>query len=394
MCGSIRPLKSKLLLMKNKPDFMKRFKKLKFFLFASGLLVFLVISRSCEMPATGFKEVEEGGYIEKDQKAEALIPDSSIVVMTWNIRYGFGRGPWFGDACGYKVIYSEEEILANLELIAARIRQVNPDILLLQEADINSSRSAYVNELRWLLDKTDFNYAVFGLQWKAQFVPSDGLGRIEETNAILSRWKLKDAKRFQLDRRQDQIAIERYFYERYCMLEATVEIPGYKDLVLLNIHASAFATDDTKFKNLKEFKEELDIMSESGKFFVAGGDLNTLPPGSDKTDYCIEDMCPGESFHQQGNDPMHKIGCDYTPEKEWIVSLYDSYQSVITPGQYLSNQEAYFTHTTRPGHFWDRTLDYLFTNNRWRSGASFVRQDFTLESDHAPVGGELILKSN
>jgi endonuclease/exonuclease/phosphatase family metal-dependent hydrolase len=371
---------------------MKRFSHFKHFFFAILLPGFILLFTSCEMPATGFDEEENGQYLEKVLKVEAPSPDSSIVVMTWNIRYGFARGPWFGDACGYKVIYSKEEVIANLEKIAQRINQVNPDILFLQEAELNSTRSAYVNEVKWLLDHTGFNYVAYGLQWKAQFVPSDGLGRVEETNAIFSRWKLKDAKRFQLDRRQDQIAIERYFYERYCMVEATAEIPGFQDLVLLNIHASAFSTDETKSKNLKEFKKELDDLSGSGKFFVAGGDLNALPPGAVQTDYCIEDMCPGESFHQPGDDPMHKIGSDYTPEKEWMVPLFNSYQNVITLNQIHSVPEAFFTHTTRPEHFWDRTLDYLFTNNRWRNGSSFVRQDFLLESDHAPVGGVLILK--
>jgi endonuclease/exonuclease/phosphatase family metal-dependent hydrolase len=373
---------------------MKRYSQPKAFLFIVILPVFMIFNRSCEMPATGFDEVEEAVYLEKAQKSEAPDPDSSVVIMTWNIRYGFGRGPWFGDACGYKVIYTKEEVISNLQLIAQRIKQVNPDILLLQEADINSSLSAYVDQVRWLLENTGFNYAVYGFQWKAQFVPSDGLGRVEEANAILSRWKLKDAKRIQLDLRKDQGGLERYFYERYCMVEASVEIPGFKDLVVVNIHASAFATDDTKQLNLTEFKNELDRLSGSGKVFVAGGDLNTLPPGSSKTDYCIEDMCPNESFHQPGDDPMHKDGSDYTPEKEWLVPFYNSYQSAITLNQYLPIQDQYFTHTTRPGYFWDRTLDYLFTNSRWRSGSSFVRQDFLFDSDHAPVGGELILLKN
>jgi endonuclease/exonuclease/phosphatase family metal-dependent hydrolase len=370
---------------------MARIKKPETFLLFVFLSVFLVLNRSCEMPATGFDEVEDAEYLEKTQKLEIPEPDSSVVIMTWNMRYGFGRGPWFGDACGYKVIYTKEEVMNNLQLIAQRIRQVNPDILLLQEADINSSRSAYVDQVRWLLDNTDFNYVVYGYQWKAQFVPSDGLGRIEETNAIFSRWKLKDGKRIQLDLRKDQGTLERYFYERYCMVEASLEIPGFKDLVIVNIHASAFATDDTKYKNLLEFYHELDSLSDLGKFFVAGGDLNTLPPGSSKTDYCIEDMCQGESFHQSGDDPLHKDGSNYTSEKEWLVPFYNSYKSVIPLNQYLADQEKYFTHTTRPGYFWDRTLDYLFTNNRWHNGSSFVRQDFLLDSDHAPVGGELIL---
>jgi endonuclease/exonuclease/phosphatase family metal-dependent hydrolase len=370
---------------------MKRYSRIKTFFFIGVLLVFMVFNKSCEMPATGFDEVEEAEYLEKTQKSEAPVPDSSIVIMTWNIRYGFGRGPWFGDACGYKVIYTKEEVINNLQLIAQKIKLVNPDILLLQEAEINSARSGYVNEVKWLLENTDLNYAAYGLQWKAQFVPSDGLGRIEESNAILSRWKMKDAKRFQLDLRKDQGSLVRYFYERYCMVEASVEIPGFKDLAVVNIHAAAFATDDTKHLNLIEFKDELDNLAQAGKVFVAGGDLNTVPPGSVKTDYCIEDMCPDESYHATGDEPMHKEGSDYTPEKDWLAPLYNSYQSAIPLNQYLLSEEQYFTHTTRPGHFWDRTLDYLFTNNRWRNVSSFVRQDFLMDSDHAPVGGELIL---
>lgn len=371
---------------------MRRSNRLKPFLFVVVLVILMVTGRSCEMPATGFNDVEEAQYLEKAQKTPAANPDSSILVMTWNIRYGFGRGPWFGDACGYKVIYTREEIITNLQAVAQRIREVNPDILLLQEADINSSRSGYVDQVSWLLNNTDFNYAAYGMQWKAQFIPSDGLGRVEESNAIFSRWKLKDAKRFQLARRSDQMAIERYFYERYCMVEATAEIPGFSDLAVVNIHASAFSTDDTKKLNLEEFKKEMDNLSGQGRFFVAGGDLNTIPPGSAKTDYCIEDMCPNESFHQPGDDPMHKIGSNYTGESDWIDPIFKTYKSAITPDQYLADQEKYFSHTTRPEHFWDRTLDYLFTDNRWRNGSSAVKQDFLTDSDHAPVVGELILK--
>jgi endonuclease/exonuclease/phosphatase family metal-dependent hydrolase len=245
--------------------------------------------------------------------------------------------------------------------------------------------------MKWLLENTYFNYVVFGSQWKAQFIPSDGLGRMDEENIILSRWPLKDAKRIQLPLRTDQIKIERYFYERCCMVEARVEIPGFEDLYVVNIHASAFATDDTKHQHIEDFKAELDRISSTGAIFVAGGDLNTLPPGSSKTDYCMEDMCTGESFHNEGDDPLHKEGSNYTPEAQWLIPLYESYKNAIALEAFHQNQEAYFTHTTRPENFWDRTLDYLFTNSHWQNGESFVRQDFLYESDHAPVGGKLIL---
>jgi endonuclease/exonuclease/phosphatase family metal-dependent hydrolase len=373
---------------------MKSFISLKFFLIIFLGPVVLSTFKSCEMPATTFDEEEKAVYYEKAQKVSAPEPDSTIRVMTWNIRFGIGRGPWFGDACGYKVIYSKDEIMTTLRLIADRINTVKPDILLLQEADINSTRSAYVDQLKWLLNNTYFNYAVYGSHWKAQFIPSDGLGRMNEGNAILSRWPVSEAIRIQLALRQDQPSIERYFYERCCMVKARIDIPGFKSFYAVNIHTSAFATDDTKHQQIQEFKSELDKISSEGSMFVAGGDLNTLPPQSDSTDYCFEDMCSGESYHQTGDEPFHKDGSNYTPEQEWLEPFYKDFKCAVDHNDYLLNQEFFFTHTTRPEHFWDRTLDYLFTNNMWSPGATVVHQTFAQESDHAPVSGELVLIKN
>lgn len=349
------------------------------------------ILHSCELPATGFDDVEDAIYYEKGDKTLASQPDSTVKVMTWNIRFGIGRGPWFGDACGDKVIYTTDEIIATLTALADRINYVQPDVLLLQEVDINCTRSAYVDQLQWLLDHTYFNYAVYGSQWKSKFIPSDGLGRMDEANAILSRWPLAEAKRIQLGLRQDQGALTRYFYERCCMVKAKISIPGFKDFYAVNIHASAFATDDTKHQHIVAFKEELDKITAASGWFVAGGDLNTLPPGSDSTDYCYEDMCSGESFHQPGDDPQHKEGSNYTPESDWLTGLYSDYKSAIGLEEYQQNKAAYFSHTTRPEHTWDRTLDYLFTNSSWRSGSGMVHQDFFNESDHAAVSADFVL---
>jgi endonuclease/exonuclease/phosphatase family metal-dependent hydrolase len=314
--------------------------------------------------------------------------------MTWNIRFCIGRSPWFGDACGDITVYTKEKITEGLDLIVKKINQISPDVLLLQEVDILSTRSAYVEQMQYILDHTWFNYGAFGSQWKAQFIPSDGLGRMDEGNAILSRWPISNSKRIQLALRNDQSGVVRYFYERCCMVTGIISVPGFKEFSVVNIHASAFATDDTKHKHIEKFKGNLDYISSEGGYFVAGGDLNTLPPGSDSTDYCIEDMCPGESFHHPGDNPMHKDGSNYTPEQEWLVPLYNSYSCAVPLERYQNDQQAYFTHTTRPGHFWDRTLDYLFTNNKWVPDSYCTHQDAMDDSDHCPVSAEFILIRN
>jgi endonuclease/exonuclease/phosphatase family metal-dependent hydrolase len=346
---------------------------------------------SCEPLATRFADEEDAVMYSRSEITAPPLPDSTLKVMTWNIRFGIGRQSWFGDACGNNTVFTKEEVMPGLEAIVARIGEVKPDILFLQECDVKSNRTAYIDELQYILDHTYFNYAVYVSEWKSEFIPSDGLGRMNMGLVILSPWPLTDAKRINLATRGDQSGIVNYFYLHSCIVSARVKIPGFREIPLLNIHASAFATDDTKKKHYEEFKAELDKLDAAGEYFIAGGDLNELPPGSDSTDFCFEDMCPGESFHQPGDDPMHKAGSDYTTETDWLSPIYSVYKCAVPLADYRVNQQAYFTHTTRPEHFWDRTLDYLFTNYRWRSGSTVTHQDFMQESDHAPVSSEFVL---
>ncbi len=359
-----------------------------FFLFSITLV--LMIS-ACEPLATKFADVEDAIMYSKSQKVAPPIPDSTLKVMTWNIRFGIRRAPWFGDACGNKTVFKKEEVMPGLDSIVERIKEVKPDVLFLQECDVKSNRTAYIDELQYILDNTYFNYAAYVSEWKSEFIPSDGLGRMDMGLVILSPWPITDAKRINLATRGDQSGIVNYFYLHSCIVTGRIKIPGFKEVPLLNIHASAFATDDTKKKHYEEFKAEMDKLNDAGEYFVSGGDLNELPPGSDSTDYCHEDMCPGESFHQPGDDPQHKAGSDYTLENQWLLPIYTAYKCAVPLADYQQDQLAYFTHTTRPQHFWDRTLDYLFTNNRWRAGSVVTHQNFLNNSDHAPVSAEFVL---
>jgi endonuclease/exonuclease/phosphatase family metal-dependent hydrolase len=362
------------------------------FLICIPLVLFIMlIINSCEPLATGFNDIEAAQNIIVENYTPPPDTFHTVRIMTWNIRFGARRLPWFGDACGSRVILTEDEVYEGLDGVVNYIIEVKPDILLLQEVDISSKRTDFIDQLQYILDNTYFGYAAYGSQWETQFIPSDGLGRLHEVNAILSRWKISDAQRIQLALRGDQDKKTRYFYERCCIVKGRIEMPGIQNLYVLNIHSSAFATDDTKRKHLTRFEDELERINQGNDWFIAGGDLNTLPPGSDSTDYCLEDICPGESFHQPSDNPLHKDGSNYTPESDWLTGLYTNYSSAIPLDKYILDQALYFTHTTRANHTWDRTLDYLFTNYRWIENSGIAHQDALNQSDHAPVSAQFIL---
>ena len=312
----------------------------------------------------------------------------TLTVVTWNIRFGIGRAKWFGDSCGELVLFDTDEIQDGLELLAAKITAMDADILLLQEVDIDSKRSAYIDQVQWLLDNTAMNYGVYASMWEVQFVPSDGLGRVNTGNAILSRWPLSEAERIQLSLRGDQDDLVRAFYVRRNVLRAKVNYPGSL-FWAVDIHASAFSNDDTKQKQYVEFKDVLDELNAQGEHFVAGGDLNELPPGAVKNNYCDNDRCPDES-------PEEDEGCDFSNETTWISALFDSYVPAVSLVNYLQDENSYFTHasthdTSDERYQWNRKLDYLFTNTDWVPRSTVTHQDAVLESDHVAVAAKWVV---
>ncbi len=355
------------------------------------ILIISILLNGCEPIVNKFNAAETGKmYVATNLNPASSVKDT-IVVMTWNIRFGAARLPWFGDSCGERVILTDGEVNKNLQAIADNILVVDPDILLLQEVDRCSKRSGYEDQVRWLLENTNLNYAVYASVWDVQFIPSDGLGRMDTGNVIMSRWEIAESERLQLPLRGDQDALTRYFYLRRNILKARIAIPHQEEFYVVNVHTAAFSTDDTKRNHINRFKETLDELKNSGAFFVAGGDLNTLPPRSVTTDYCLIDKCRGESFHNVGDDPLHKEGSYFTEEQDWLTPLYDSYNSAIDLTEYQFDNSTYFTHSVGTDTVWNRKLDYLFTNGAWVSGMSSTHAAARHLSDHAPVTAAFVL---
>ena len=118
---------------------------------------------------------------------------------------------------------------------------------------------------------------------------------------------------------------------------------------------------------------------------MAGGDLNSLPKGSELWSNFPDD-CPG-LFEPD----------DYSGEEDWLDPLFDDFSSAMPLDDYASDNSKWFFHTGIPKR-WTRTLDYMFTNGTWANNGdnNLVIQsvenggyDTLMLSDHAPVQASL-----
>lgn len=354
-------------------------------MFKKLLFLLLIILTSCDPFVDTIPEVRECINYDKSNVIPSQSEDT-ILVMTWNIRFGCGSEIlWFGDACGSRTILKRSEVIENLDRLITEINNIKPDILFLQEVDLECKRTAYIDQMQYIMDRTYFKYGSYATNWNIQFIPSDGIGRLDEGNAILSVWPTKEATLHPLPLRNDLDALTKYFYVRETVMSCKVEMPNGTNFYAVNTHLSAFSTDDTKKRQLRTYVQICDSLSALGLPMVTGGDYNLLPPNSDSTDYCIEDKCPLESFHGSNDNPLHKEGSNYTPEIDWLTLLYDNYIPSLPLDVYKADQRSNFTHATDPNVFWDRTLDYLFANRPWVSNSHKAYHNLRKHSDHAPV---------
>ncbi len=354
------------------------------------VLLFLL---SCEPWVETFEDSSdlEAVMFEALEINDSLAYDGgSVRVLTWNIRLGLARFPWSFESCGDSVIKEKTLVEKSLMAISEKLNSIDPDVVLLQEVDFLSKRSGYINQIQFLLDNTNLNYGAYASMYKTQFAPSDGLGMVDGGNAILSKYKLESAERIPLALRTDQSSIEQYFYLRRNIIKAKIPdlVQNGKDFYAVNIHATAFATDNTKQKHIDKYIEVLDEINNNGDLFVAGGDLNSVPPGSE-IDFCEADKCEGDVCDGDYKNNEAYWGTyfgHFEGEPDLMVPLYNSYDAAINLED--ANLPNHFTHAPstsfeKDSVKYDRKLDYLFTNGSWSS--SVTHQGAWELSDHIAV---------
>lgn len=350
------------------------------------LLVAIGIILSTNVFVNQFHPVEDAVYYTATVQTQAAPPTDSIKVMNWNVKFGGGRIDFFFDCYGDRVTMTEAEVVANMEGLARKIKQYNPDLLLLQEADLPSNRSAMQDMVQWLLDHTDLNYGVYASQWDVAYIPKHGIGKVNSGNAILSRWPLKDAQRYALPQMETQDALTRFFYLRRNILQARLDIPSAKPVYIINTHLEAYTKDDTRNKQLALLTQRLDELKAKGADVVFGGDLNTLPPGTKKLKGFDDSVCQDEDF----------VMDDYTAEQPILLPFYAQYREAIPLEVYQQDETRYYSHTVNGKGFWNRRLDYLFSSLNWKDGLVHQNTQYggmeTMPlSDHAPLTATLLL---
>lgn len=334
---------------------------------------------------------------------------AELKVVAWNIKYGAGRLPFWFDCFGDRVQMSEAKIKANMAGLYGMIKELDPDVLMVEEIELNSRRSAYYNMVQGILDNTGLNYGAYHQSWDSRYIASEGLGRMNLGMAMFSKYPIVKSEDIKQAERTDLDALTHPFYIKRVIGRSEVELGPDRRVAAYVVHTEAYDVDGTKQKQIDQIYEE--VMQDSLPVLL-GGDFNELPPSA-----LVKEGFPDERTTPVCGDDFEQP--PYTPEV--LQRFFDDLTPAISLDRIGTTEEAqrrYYTHTVLgpeetneagvPG-FWSRTLDYLFVSEgSWVEGSTDVIQsagqrlgqyegeqgvgpviqsDAMVLSDHAPVVG-------
>lgn len=227
---------------------------------------------------------------------------------------------------------SEEVVMTNINGSAALIAEGNYDFVLLQEVDIDSTRSFHINQYE-IFNKTFSSMSHnIGICYDSAFLfypITDPHGKSYTGLASYSRFKMDSALRRQYPLATD---ISKYFDLDRCFVVTRYSLENGKELVVVNSHMSAYDEGGTvRQQQLELLNTFLTEEKEKGNYVIVGGDFNHDIAASDglfpteqlRPDWVFtltnDDLADGFSFVASTNAPTcrstdipYEKGVNYT----------------------------------------------------------------------------------
>ncbi len=212
----------------------------------------------------------------------ALTAGASMTVYSWNIGYAGldAKTDFFMDG-GQTVNPTAESVAENLAAIQAFIAGQLADAWLLQEVDVRSARTGYVNELEAIAQVYPSSYAL-AYNYKCAFVPIPWppIGKMESGIATFAGGCVNGTP--------ERLALPCPFSWpvsvanlKRCLLVTRLAVADSdKELVLVNLHLEAYDDGEGKLAQTRELMEFLRQEYEKGNYVIAGGDFNQMFPGA------------------------------------------------------------------------------------------------------------------
>ena len=263
-------------------------------LIAFGLLIAIVAAYVIYVFAD-YHRFEDRLVLTPEGEASAgLETDTVYRAVSYNVGFGAYSADYsfFMDGGTESRARSAQAVNDNITGAVTTAASYKPDLLMLQEVDINGTRSHHVNEYQLASSLlSDFNYThTFAQNYDSPYLFWPLLephGANQSGLAFFSRFPISEAVRRSLP--IEESVMKLVDLDR-CYSVQRIPTQNGKELVVYHLHLSAYTSDGTiAEEQLKMLFEDMQTEYDKGNYILGGGDFNKDLLGNSAERFGFED---------------------------------------------------------------------------------------------------------
>jgi endonuclease/exonuclease/phosphatase family metal-dependent hydrolase len=227
---------------------------------------------------TDYHRIADRQVLEIDRNPEATLKiGETYRLATWNIGFGAYSDDYsfFMDGGTESRAFSRAAVLENTAGVQTTLTALKPDFLLLQEVDVDSTRSYHVDQRALLENAFPTLGAVFACNYDSSylFYPfREPIGKSYSGLLTLSSRQMGESVRRSLP---IESGFRKFLDLDRCYTVTKLPVDNGKNLCLVNLHLSAYTADGSIVaKQLQMLTEEMSQEIANGNYVICGGDFN------------------------------------------------------------------------------------------------------------------------
>lgn len=257
----------------------------------AALAIFLIY-----ITASDYKPPAQVELQANNNSTTILKQGDPFTVTTFNIGYaGLDQGQdFFMDGGTMSRSSSKGQTETNLSAIEDFLSDTQSNLYMLQEVDVNSSRSNHINQVKKISDSLHGYSDTFAYNYKVPWVPipvTHPMGGAQSGLLTLSTFNSTSQTRFDLPGKESW-PVQLFELDR-AFIESRLPVDNGKELVLINLHLSAFDKGGTIRKQQLEFLADyINQEVKKDNYLILGGDWNHSLPSTDPSKFPTQQEWP------------------------------------------------------------------------------------------------------
>ena len=309
--------------------------------------------------------------VETGKEAVSAVAGQAYDIVTWNLGFGAYSADYsfFMDGGTESRARSEAAVLENIGGSVNVLKNLNADFMLLQELDLQATRSYKVDEVALVQSSFEDYTAMFAQNYDSAYLFYPILephGASKAGILTLSSARVDSAVRHSLP---VETGVMKFFDLDRCYSVSRIPVDNGKTLCLYNLHLSAYTSDGRiATEQLEILLQDMADEYAAGNYVVGGGDFNKDLLGN-----------ASEVFGVSGANYTwaQPIPAEIYPEGLSLVSSLDA----ANPVPSCRNADKAY----QPGESFVLTVDgFIVSDNVQVSDCRVLDEGFAY-SDHNPV---------